>query len=77
MNEIAKFKEELNTIFDKQEGQLSEDTRLREDLNAKSAHYFGIIASINELLGKNISYSKIKKCETIGEVLSLFKSLEA
>lgn len=70
-----KFLRELNSIFEKEPGQINEDTLLRDDLNAASIHYFGIIGAIKELTNRDIPYSKVKACNNISELIALFEKL--
>ena len=74
-SKLDSFVRELSLLFDKQPGELGGNTRLREDLNAKSAHYFGMIGTIEDLTNKSPTYAEVKSCTTIDDVIKLFHSL--
>lgn len=65
------FVEELQSIFEK---PINADTRFREDLNAASFHYLGIMCVIEELTGETISFSELKACDTVSDMLDLIDS---
>jgi acyl carrier protein len=65
------FMEKLGTLFGVSADTLTQETRLREDLNTKSMQYMAIAGTIQQLSGKRCSYSKVHKCATIGELLNL------
>jgi len=55
---------------------LSTETRFNEDLDAESLQKFMIVADIEEITGKKITYQKFNKnCKTIGETIAFVKSL--
>ena len=66
---------ELELIFETAPGELKMETTFREDLNAKSMHYFGIMAAIEELTGEYPAYADVKECETIADLMKLFESI--
>ncbi len=69
------FINELNMLFVKKPGELDMSARLRDDLNAKSLHYMGIVGIIEELTGKMVDYAQIHNCATISDVVKLMETL--
>lgn len=67
--------QDISKVFEKEVGALSRDTRLREDLNAKSMQKLAIAASVEELTGKRVSYAQINNCKTLGEVIEFAETL--
>jgi len=55
--------------------QINKDTRFKEDLNATSLQYMGMISIISELTGKDISYATMRKFKTPGHVMDFIETL--
>ena len=72
---VSKFLNEVSLLFDLSVEQMNRDVRLKEDLNATSLQYMGMISVIAELTGHEISYAKMRKSKTMGDVLDLLESL--
>jgi len=72
---MESFWKELYSVFEKEAGQISNETIMRDDLNATSSHYFALIASIEELTGESVPYSKIKACKTIDDLLEFLEGV--
>lgn len=70
------FINELTMLFAKKPGELDMSARLRDDLNAKSLHYMGIVGTVEELTGKTIDYVQVHNCATIGDVVKMFETLQ-
>ena len=70
-----KLMQAISKIFEKDISQLSLGTRFSEDLNASSMKRFMLIAELEELTGKTVSYGKVKKCLTIGDAMNLLETL--
>ncbi|MGM9606878.1 MAG: acyl carrier protein [Oscillospiraceae bacterium] len=75
MEQKEKLVNALAGIFEKDPAQLRDDTNFQEDLGATSSHYFMMIAEIQDSFGIKLTYSKIKKCKTIGDLLTLTETL--
>jgi acyl carrier protein len=54
-------------IFNKDVSELSKDTRLEEDLHAKSLNIVGLIAMIEAEFGTGPTFSSAMKMKRIGE----------
>lgn len=63
-------------IFRKDVGMLSRDTRFIEDLQAKSINIVEIIAELQNELEIEISMAKLRRKQTIGEVIDFVVSLK-
>jgi acyl carrier protein len=72
---IDKFLNELGLLFHLNAEQMKKETRFKEDLNATSLQYMGMISIISELTGKAFSYAKMRKYKTVGDVVELLESL--
>ena len=71
----AKFIREVCLLFELTEEEMNRDMRFKEDLNATSLQYMGMISVMTELTGQDISYAKMRKYKTMGEAIDLFESL--
>jgi len=63
-------------IFRKDVSMLSRDTRFIEDLQAKSINIVEIIAELQGELEIEISMAKLRRKQTIGEVIDFVVSLK-
>ena len=63
-------------IFRKDVSMLSRDTRFIEDLHAKSINIVEIIAELQGELEIEISMAKLRRKQTIGEVIDFVVSLK-
>ena len=63
-------------IFRKDVSMLSRDTRFIEDLQAKSINIVEIIAELQGALEIEISMAKLRRKQTIGEVIDFVVSLK-
>ena len=72
---VSKFLNEVSLLFDLTVEQMNRDVRFKEDLNATSLQYMGMISVITELTGHEISYAKMRKYKTMGDVIDLLESL--
>ena len=71
---INTFITSLDTIYKKEQGQINQESLLKEELNTTSMQYFGIISLIQELGGKKISYGEIRQCLKVSDLLVFFNS---
>ena len=51
--------------------EITPESELMEDLNTISMQYFAMMSIIKDEFGKNVTYSQIKACRTIQDVLDL------
>lgn len=72
---IDKFLTDLALLFDLDINQINKETRFKEDLNATSLQYMGMISVISELVDQEINYAKIRKHKTIGDVIELIETM--
>ena len=63
-------------VFRKDVSMLSRDTRFIEDLKAKSVNIVEIIAELQNGLEIEISMAKLRRKQTIGEVIDFVVSLK-
>lgn len=68
-----KFFDEVVSFYDPAE--ITRETKFVEDLNTTSSGYMYMIATIQDLTGKKLSYSKMKACATVGDACELCDSL--
>ena len=71
----AKFKYGVSLMFGLTVEQMNRDVRFKEDLNATSLQYMGMISVITDLTGQEISYAKMRKYKTMGDAIDLLESL--
>ena len=72
-------KEKLDSVMDqirqvyslRDDREVTPESTLVEDLNTISMHYFAMMSILKDEFGKNVSYSQIKACKTIQDVLDL------
>lgn len=76
MDQMKEFIKMVAAVFERDPAALKEEMRLQDDLGAGSVHYFMLAAEIGEMFGVKLTYSKIKKCVTVGDLLTLVKSLQ-
>jgi len=76
MTDSERIFEAVATTFKVDVNELSEETLMKEDLNVKSSQYFTIIAVVEELAGKKVTYAQIRKCKTIGEIIQFAEKLK-
>jgi len=62
-------------LFGLSDDQLKNETRFKEDLNATSLQYMGMISIISELTGKELSYAAMRKYKTVGDVIGFLETL--
>lgn len=74
MIDKEEFFVELARIFNKDADAINENTRFREDLNAKSVSYFAIAAVVEETWGLELTYALLRKFDTVGGVLDYIES---
>ena len=67
--------ETVARIFRKDISTLTKETRFIEDLQAKSINIVEIIAVLQDSLGMEISMAKLRRKQTIGEVIDYIVSL--
>ena len=77
MDNAEKFLDELKKVLSIRDGRpVTTESRLRDDLNLTSLHYFAMIGAIEELTGRSISYDQIKCCSTVADAIELLKVCE-
>ena len=75
-------KEKLDSVMDqikqvyslRDDREITPESELKEDLNTISMQYFAMMSIIKDEFGKNVSYSQVKACKTIQDVLDLGES---
>ena len=72
---VSKFLNEVSLLFDQTVERTNKDMCFKEDLNATSLQYMGMISVIAELTGHEISYAKMRKYKTVGDAIELLESL--
>lgn len=77
MDDALHIKETIATAFKVDVATITDETRLKEDLNAKSSGYFTIIAELEELADKKVTYAQLRKCKTVGDVCAFLEQLKA
>jgi len=60
-------------IFNKDVSELSKDTRLEEDLHAKSLNIIGLVAMIEAELGTGPTFSSAMRMKRIGEFINFLE----
>lgn len=76
MSDKERIIDTIAKTFKKDAGELSDGTRMKEDLNAKSGDYFGVIAVMEEMTGKKVTYAQLRKRKTLGEIVSFVAELK-
>lgn len=61
--------QDVSKCFDKNIDDLSLDTRLIEDLNAKSVNFIQVAAFLEEQFGLTISYMDLRRQNTISAII--------
>ena len=73
---IDEFMSEIKLLFSMRDTRPVElDSRLREDLNATSLHYFAMMGTIEELTGKKVGYEQMKACVTMSDAVKLLEEM--
>jgi len=72
---IDKFLKEIALLFELDADQINKEIRFKEDLNATSLQYMGVISVIAELTGHEINYAKLRKYKTMGDVMEFLETL--
>ena len=75
MSNKEKLIEAIAKTFNKDIGEIHDETRFKEDLLAKSTHYFTLIAVLESLSDKSTTYAKIRKCTTVAEMYDFLGQL--
>jgi acyl carrier protein len=70
------FYEQVADIFKKDVGDLTDETRYKEDLNAKSGDYFAVIAAVEELCDHQFTFAQLRKFATLGETAKQMESVK-
>lgn len=72
METEEKVLEIVAKAFGKAPGELNKDTRLIEDLDAKSVNYFPIMNALEEEYDLELQYQSFRsQCPTIGDIIRL------
>lgn len=77
MTDNEKIIEAIAKTFKKDVSEITGETRMKEDLNAKSANYFSVIAVLEEMTGKKITYAQLRKYKTVNDICEFVASLKA
>lgn len=77
MDDREKMKQAIADTFKKDASEIQKELRLKEDLLAKSGHYFSIIAALEEITGKKVTYAQLRRCKTVGEIYAFEEILKA
>lgn len=64
-----RFFNEVADLFEDED--ISESTKLVDDLNATSFHYMFMVTTIGDITGKEPTYAQMKACETVGNACDL------
>ena len=72
---INEFMKEAKLLFSDYPGELTDDLRLREDLNATSMQYMGMAATIEDLTDEPVTYGQLRACGTIGGIVELIQKI--
>ncbi len=67
----GKLLDEVANVFGASADELTSGTRLLEDLKIDSMHRMILANILSEELGREIGYSEINACETVGDLLEL------
>lgn len=68
---FSKIKEDLVTLFELDEADISMDSRIFEDLDLDSIDAVDLIVKIQKEIGKRISPEDFKQVRTIGDVVEV------
>lgn len=68
---FSKIKEDLATLFELDEADISMDSRIFEDLDLDSIDAVDLIVKIQKEIGKRISPEDFKQVRTIGDVVEV------
>lgn len=61
--------DEVAKIFNVDVSTLTRETRINEDLDAGSMHKMILAGDMGAWTGKNVTYSQMNRCRTIGEII--------
>ena len=75
-------KEKLDSVMDqirqvyslRDDREITPESELKEGLSTISMQYFAMMSIIKDEFGKNVTYSQVKACRTIQDVLDLGES---
>lgn len=56
---------------------INDETKMKEDLNFKSSNYFSVIAVLEEMTNKKVTYAQLRKYKTVGDIKKFVEELKA
>lgn len=72
---ITKICDRLCEVFDKEKGEVTEQTNIFDDLGAKSAQISQLANFLEDEYEVQVAFVKLRKCLTVGDVADYMEDL--